>query len=169
MYGSQLARVYGESVPSVWARTIAGMDQYKLATGLRNLVNNGSGTVPSLPQFVKACHQTSHEGMERNHSPEKTITKEYHAIHAHAQKCLFAYLWNRDAASQSALDEMIAIKNKIVSDMIAISKEEEITGTEIRKSLFARWDNLWKPMPSEQMQRHHESFAMTGFAANLGG
>ena len=145
MYGSQLARVYGESVPSVWARTIAGMDQYHLAAGLRNLLHHGSGTVPTLPQFVKACHQREQEGAAPNHSPERSLPKpEYtEPLHAHAQKCLHAFLWKHPAqVTEDQKLKLVKAKNKLLDTFKLIATEEEVTGTEFRDALFKEWRAL---------------------------
>lgn len=169
MYGTRFVRDYGESAPEAWSNVIGALKEHELAAGLRSLLSLGSGSPPTLPQFVKACRAANeHDGAERNHSPDRTLPRpEYmEKFHAHGQKCLFAYLWQRGSASEDSLRSMIVKKNNLVCDYRTIGEEEEITGAEFKAALFKAWDLLWRPMLKSESERHQNSFVCTGFASS---
>lgn len=168
MYGNRLVRDYGESAPEAWANVIGALKDHEIAAGLRALINIGSGSVPTLPQFVKACRNAQeHDGPHANHSPERTLPRpEYmEKFHAHGQKCLFAYLWKRGPASSESLQAMIVRKNNLVCDYRSIAEEEEVTGKELKEALFKAWDELYEKSTPEDFKHHQETFIRTGHAA----
>lgn len=144
MYGNRLTRDFGDSAPSIWANSIRSLRDYELARGLRNLLNTGSGSPPTLPQFMKACRQAETDGPERNHSPQTSLPKSEfgEAIWAHAQKCLLAYLMKRPVKTTEAeLEVFIAEKNKLVTIYREVLTDDDtLTGSEIRDGLFKAWN-----------------------------
>lgn len=169
MYGNRFIRDYGESAPEAWCNVIGALKDHELKGGLKKLLDLGSGSPPTLPQFIKACRNANeHEGAERNHSPYVLPKPEYlEKFHAHGEKCLFAYLWDRNGVSEAALKAMIQAKNRLVDSFRTISAEEEVTGAEIKRAMFAAFDKCWQPMPEKEAERHRESFIRTGFAAGF--
>lgn len=169
MYGGKIQRDYGESAPEAWANVIGAMKDFELAGGLKQLLNAGSGSPPTLPQFVKACRNAKeHDGPEANHSPERTLPRPefMEKFHAHGQKCLFAYLWKRGPASAESLQSMLVKKNNLVCDYRSIAEEEEVTGKELKEALFKAWDEVYESAPIIEFNRHQESFIRTGFASS---
>lgn len=169
MYGSRFTRDFGDSAPDTWAATIRSLRDVELRRGLENLLAAGSGSPPTLPQFRKACKQADESGgMDRNHSPQKSLPKpEYgEPVHAHAQRCLFAYLWDKGGASDVALKAMIDAKNRIVLQFRDILADDPaLTGTDIKTALFKAWNPLWKARTAAELERDLEHFRRTGFAA----
>lgn len=168
MYGNRLTRDYGDSAPVTWVNAINSLRDYELARGLRNLLAAGSGSPPTLPQFMKACRQAETDGPDRNHSPMRLPKPEYtEPVHAHAQRCLLAYLWEKGAASEASLRDMIAAENSIVGKYKSILTEDPtVTGKDIKVALFKAWGSLWKPMSAYEGAHHLQNFQRTGYAAN---
>ena len=152
MYGTRHTRDFGESVPDVWRQAIAGLKRHEIERGLRRLTAQGSGSPPTLPQFMKACRQVGDEGMgAENPSGQKVIEQKFDPIMAHANKCLFAFLSNNGAATESSLSHMIAEKNRIAEQFIEIAIEETPTGSEIRDAIFKAMRNIFQPAPKYQV------------------
>lgn len=170
MYGNRFTRDYGDLAPDAWANCIGALHGYEIERGLKSLLGRGSGTPPTLPQFLKACRDADEAGgIERNHSPERSLPKPEHTepVHAHAQRCMVAYLWEKGAASEASLRAMIAVKNSIVGKYKSILAEDPtVTGKDIKTALFKAWGPLWKPMPADEAAHHLQNFQRTGYAAD---
>jgi hypothetical protein len=171
MYGARLTRDFGESVPEVWRQAISGLNRHQIDRGLRRLTAGGSGSVPTLPQFMKACRMIGEDDGPSNPGmaqlPQRILPQGFNHIDAHGQKCMFAYLWDRGAASETSLHVMIAEKNKIVEQYRLIAAEDEVTGKEIKDRLFGAFAKVWRPITEEDAEAHYTSFRAKGFAANL--
>lgn len=143
MFGPRLVRDYGPSAPDAWRNVIGAMRPQELANGLKALLDGGSGSVPTLPQFIKACRSSNEAGgMERNHSPERRIERKFEPIEAHANKCLFAFLWSeyRAQVSEQLLSLLLAVKTKKVEQYKEIFAEDPtLTGKDIHIGMFAAW------------------------------
>jgi hypothetical protein len=143
MYGNKFTAAYGESPSQMWTVTIAGFKDFEIERGLRKLLFKGSGTPPTLPQFVSACKYSEEEdtpASTRLNAPR--IASQYdEPIWCHGQKCLFTYLWiSSRKYTEDELQELIQIKNKLVNDFRQVFAEDHsLTGGEIRDALFTAW------------------------------
>lgn len=167
MYGNRFTREYGDSAPDAWRVAIGHLRDYELSRGLRNLLNAGSGSPPTLPQFNKACRQQETDGPDRNHSPAQLTNPAYdEPVWMHAQRCMFAYLWNKGAVSGAALKAMIEVKARIVAQYRGIIADDpSVTGKDIKVALFKAWEPLWRPRTAAEQEHDLERFRRTGFAA----
>lgn len=147
MFGPRLVRDYGPSAPDAWRNVIGAMRPQEIAAGLKALLDGGSGSVPTLPQFIKACRTNNeHGGIERNHSPERRIERKFEPVEAHANKCLLAFLLReyRAQVSESLLHQLLAVKTLKVEQYEAILADDPsidlaVFGREIRIGMFAAW------------------------------
>lgn len=141
MYGTKLTSNYGDVAPQMWKVTINGFKDHELARGLRKLMYKGSGTPPTLPQFVAACKYTDEEDQPIQTDKPLLEKPEYkEPVWSHAQKTMLAYLWKNTVPSEF-IPEMTQIKNRMVEDFRRIlSEDESLSGAEIRDALFSAWD-----------------------------
>ena len=147
MYGSKYISAYGEKPSQMWTMAINGFKDHEIQRGLRKLLHKGSGTPPTLPQFVAACKYSEEEDSTPNPSTVvlPRIASQYdEPVWSHGQKCLFAFLWkSKRQYTNDEVKEMVSIKNKIVSDFRQIlSEDSSLTGSEIRDALFTAWGRV---------------------------
>ena len=147
MFGGKFVSNYGEQPTQMWIATINGFKDHEIQRGLRKLLHKGSGTPPTLPQFVAACKYSEEEDQSPIPSTAALprIASQYdEPVWCHGQKCLLAFLWKSTRSySTEQVKEMVAIKNKIVSDFKQILAEDNsLTGSEIRNALFAAWGKV---------------------------
>lgn len=144
MFGPRLVRDYGQSAPDTWRNVIGAMHSYELQRGLKNLLESGSGSVPTLPQFIKAC-RTPIESEQSPAPVSHRVERKFDPIEAHANKCLIAYMWNkrRHFWNDEQLHAVLAIKNKISDQYTEILMDDAtVTGGQIRDTLFAAWQRF---------------------------
>ena len=101
MYGSKFTNNYGETPPQMWKVTINNFKDFELARGMRKLMFKGSGTPPTLPQFLAACKYSDEEDQASRVDQTALPKPEYNEpIWSHAQKCLMAYLWTKKVPNE---------------------------------------------------------------------
>lgn len=143
MYGTRHTRDYGESVPEIWRQAIKTLKPFEIERGLRRLTSGGSGSPPTLPQFMKACRMIGEDEGPSNPAPVNGLPLMYHPIHSHAQKCLLNFLRIRfEDTSEEQLQLMLKEKNKIVEQYKDIATADEVTGAEIRDTLFKSFEKI---------------------------
>lgn len=140
MYGTRHTRDYGESVPDIWRSAIKTLKPYEIERGLRRLTTGGSGSPPTLPQFMKACRSIGDEDSGPA-APDRAslLPLKFDPYQAHGQKCLFRYLLDNEV-NKNKLQLLIDAKNKIVDQYRQIATEENISGAELRDALFKEFD-----------------------------
>ena len=127
----------------MWAMSINGFKDYEIQRGLRKLLHKGSGTPPTLPQFIAACKYSEDE----DSAPAPTqvlhrIASQYdEPVWCHGQKCLMTFLWKSSRKyTEEELKKFIEIKNRLVHDYKRILAEDNtLTGADIRDALFNAW------------------------------
>lgn len=147
MFGSKFVSNYGENPSQMWIAAINGFKDYEVQRGLRKLLYKGSGTPPTLPQFVSACKYSDDEDTTPNPSTLALprIASEFdEPVWCHGQKCLLTYLWKSSRKyNDNELKELISIKNRLVRDFKQVLTEDSsLTGGEIRDALFAAWGKV---------------------------
>jgi len=145
MYGTRHTRDFGESVPDVWKQAIGGLKRHEIERGLRRLTAQGSGSPPTLPQFMKACRQIGDDGIgAENQQSGPALPLIFDKYVAHANKCLLAYLnvIIKDKVTEDELQKLVAEKNRIAEQFKEISTADEVTGKEIKEALFKSFDRL---------------------------
>lgn len=144
MYGAKLARDFDASVPDAWRHAIGSLKHYEVDRGLRRLTLGGSGSPPTLPQFIKACKQVGEaEGPSNPHpNPSSALPLHFDPFVAHANKCLLSFLFKRGTVSDELLSKLVEEKNVIASQYRDISREDEVTGAEIKERCFRAFDKL---------------------------
>lgn len=153
MYGNRFTREYGDSAPDTWHRTITSLKDYELTRGLRRLLQQGSGSPPTLPQFVKACKAADPDDVVR---PQNTLVLPPPGIDrytAFGNRTLLAYLMDpkRVNPSEASLQRMVAAKNNIIENCRQI-EDEPLTSAEIQAALTKRFTELYEPMPAAELE-----------------
>lgn len=125
----------------MWKVTINGFKDYELARGMRKLMYKGSGTPPTLPQFVAACKYSDDDDQPVQTDKPLLVRPEYNdPVWSHGQKTMLAYLWTRKVSNEF-LPEMVKIKNRLVEDFKKVLAEDDsLTGKEIKNAMFRAWD-----------------------------
>lgn len=144
MFGSKFSSNYGDKPSQMWAMSINGFKDYEIQRGLRKLLHKGSGTPPTLPQFIAACKYSEEEDAAPNPSTVALprIASQYdEPVWSHGQKCLMTFLWKSSRKyTEEELKKLIEIKNKLVHDYKRILAEDNsLTGADIRDALFNAW------------------------------
>ena len=147
MYGSKFMTAYGDKPSQMWTVAINGFKEHEIQRGLRKLLHKGAGTPPTLPQFVVACKYSEEDDQTPNPPTVALprIASQYdEPVWCHGQKCLFAFLWKSTRRyTDEQVKEMVAIKNKIVSDFkLILAEDNSLKGSEIRDALFAAWGKV---------------------------
>lgn len=131
-----------------------------VATAIKNRIHEGG----KFPQPFELKPRSVAEAANNYRPPKPEHTEP---IHAHAQKCLFAYLQKHGAVSEASLKLILLAKTKITAQFREIYTEDKtVTGAEIRDRLFSAWDKVFMPMPPDEPERHTANFRRTGFAAD---
>ena len=164
MFGSRFTREYGDSAPSAWRRTIESLKDFELARGLHELLQQGSGSPPTLPQFVKACRAADPDDVVRpaaTYLPPPTMD----SISAYGQRMLLAYLMDprRKCPSDASLQRMVAAKNRVIDQFREIERDDPtVQSAEIKAALFREFDKLFEAMPDEEREAARQRFIRTG-------
>lgn len=144
MFGSKFISNYGEKPSQMWTASINGFKDYEIQRGLRKLLYKGSGTPPTLPQFMAACKYSEDEDSAPNPSiialPSQSSQYD-EPVWSHGQKCLLTYLWKSSRRySDDEVKELVKIKNRLVDDFKQVLAEDKnLTGSEIRDAMFTAW------------------------------
>ena len=166
MFGSRFTREYGDSAPETWRRTIESLKDFELARGLRRLLQQGSGSPPTLPQFVKACRAADPDDVVR---PAATFLPPpvMDSIAAFGNRVLLGYLMDprRKNPSETSLQRMVEAKNRIIDDFRQIEREDPtVKSDEINAALTREFNRHYEPMPDTELVAARERFMLTGNA-----
>jgi hypothetical protein len=145
MYGNKFTAAYGESPSQMWTVTIAGFKDFEIERGLRKLLFKGSGTPPTLPQFVAACkYSEDDEPISAPVDAPKIASQFNEPVWCHGQKCFLIFLWKSTRKySEDEMKKLIDIKNRLVNDYKRILAEDDtLTGGDIRDALFQAWERV---------------------------
>ena len=141
-----MAQMHGDKPSQMWIMAVSGFKDYEIERGLRKLLYKGSGTPPTLPQFVAACKYSEEDEAEPTPMESRIrIASPYdEPVWSHGQKCLLAFLWKSSRKyNDTELQELIKIKNKLVHDFKQmLAEDSSLTGGEIRDALFAAWGRV---------------------------
>jgi hypothetical protein len=126
MYGARLTRDFGASVPDPWRSAIKRLKDYELQRGLRRLAAAGSGSPPTLPQFMKACRQVGDDDGPAQTGPALPPAS-YDFVHTIGQKVLLAYLCDpRNSVDDKMLAALVTEKNRLASDFRQMLRDDEV-------------------------------------------
>lgn len=132
MYGTRLTRDFGESVPEPWRSAVNALTDAQIKGGLQRLTAAGSGSAPTLPQFVKACRTVGDdEGTIRpqlTYQPPPKITWQQRTGNA----SLLQFLLSKGGVSEELVPKLVETKNKIVA-----STADDDDAKELQSVLFA--------------------------------
>lgn len=129
----------------MWIMSINGFKDFEIQRGLRKLLHKGSGTPPTLPQFMAACKYSEEEEAAPSAPALPRLASAYdEPVWSHGQKCLLTFLWKSTRRYTDAeVKEMVKIKNKLVYDFKQmLAEDSSLTGGEIRDALFAAWGRV---------------------------
>lgn len=159
MYGTRLARDFGESVPEVWKQAISTLKRYEIDRGLRRLTTGGSGSPPTLPQFMKACKMTGDdEGTLRPASTFQALPKPVRPENRFLMIGnfeLLRFLLKHDIDFKF-MDDYHDIRQRATHDYFEIDKEDPVKDEEFRQYLRREFS---KVIPDAK-----QSEALRGFA-----
>lgn len=161
MYGSRITRDFGESVPEPWQSAIRKLTDVEIQRGLRRLTLGGSGSTPTLPQFVKACREIGTTDGPENPGPAlpKPLPDTFVLFGNHL---LFNYLMRHPVpVSDASVKELVRLKDKIIADYQCIHTEDPVTGEEVRDTLHSAWDAIVQPASAEEIAEDFAHFART--------
>lgn len=148
MYGNRFTREYGDSAPETWARTIKSLRDYELTRGLRRLLSFGSGSPPTLPQFVKACRAVDPDDVVRPGNTAKLPPPNIDHYDAFGSRMLFTFLLGKQGTSEAALHRMIARKNKIIAEVREFERnnpDEPFESADIQRTLHSAFERELEP------------------------
>lgn len=142
MYGNRLTRDFGDSVPDPWRSAIKTLSDSEVQRGLRRLTAGGSGSTPTLPQFVKACRTSGDAEGEMRPASTYLPSADYDHFHCFAQKQMFAFL-KQHVVSNDLLPTLIQRKNEIIDaarhDPDIRDGDEAEMGKQLHEILFGAW------------------------------
>lgn len=163
MYGTRLTRDFGESVPEPWKQAIASLKRHEIDRGLRRLTAGGSGSPPTLPQFMKACKTIGEEeGPSRPATKPQLPAPEIDNFTRAANHWMFNYLRQR-TTSRAALKDMIAEKNRLVMQYRSIDTVDRVTDKEFLDALHKAWNKVWKEQPIEEFNADRRQLLRIGY------
>jgi hypothetical protein len=114
MYGTRLTRDFGESVPEPWRSAIKTLSDSQVQRGLRRLTANGSGSTPTLPQFMKACRASGDDEYETRPAgtflPQPPLSWQVR----NGNFALLSFMMANDVP-QDLVPKLVETKNKIVA------------------------------------------------------
>lgn len=143
MYGPRFIRDFGESVPDVWRSAINSLNESELRRGLKRLTSSGSGSSPTLPQFVKACKLIGEEdGPSRPQNfTQPALTHSCDSFDKLGNACLMRYSlnWPGDLGDMDAA-ELFRVKTKIAQQFREIASECEVDADEMRSAFKSAFD-----------------------------
>jgi hypothetical protein len=140
MYGTRHTRDFGESVPDVWKQAILGLKRHEIEKGLRRLTANGSGSPPTLPQFMKACKEVGDD----NGTLRPMATAELGEIDNRdtfdrfADHLFLNYLRRENGVAKELLPKLLVVKRQVTEDFRGIHSEDHVKAEEMRDSFFKR-------------------------------
>lgn len=133
-YGPRFLRDYGNEAPHIWATAIRGLSDPQIARGFRRLAAHGSGSCPTLPQFMKACTMPGDdEGTLRSVStfkalpPPMSLNKYVGMGHVE----LLRFILKKEVPTD-AVNDMRKIIDRAASDYQSISREDAVTDDEFK-------------------------------------
>jgi hypothetical protein len=143
MYGPRLTRDFGESVPEPWRSVIASLSDIQIQRGLRRLTASGSGSVPTLPQFSKACRDLGDDEGQTRPASTYLPSPDYDHFHRFGQKQFFKFIWTNDTTPEQ-LPKLIQRKNEIIDAArhdpeMQLGGDEVEQGKQLHEILFAAW------------------------------
>jgi hypothetical protein len=150
MYGQRLFRDFGESVPDEWISAIANLKDFQIKRGFVMLGASGSGSVPTLPQFLKACRTTGDEDRSAI-VPERTLPgPDYDRAHCIGQLAMLSFVMRSTlegdgAATPESLDAMVKEKNRIVEQYRQILPEDPDASKEMPDVIRAALKKYYVP------------------------
>lgn len=142
MYGPRFLRDYGNTAPPVWQSAIRTLTDAQIQRGMRRLAAAGSGSVPTLPVFVKACRQPGDDEGETRPASTYLPPPSYDDFHAFGQRCLFAFIRTQDRISDPTLKALVSVKNKLVNDFREMHREDEVTAEQVREALMRAFEKV---------------------------
>ena len=143
MYGNRLTRDFGDSVPDPWRSAVQTLSDAQIQRGLRRLTAGGSGSTPTLPQFVKACRDFGDDEGQVRPASTYLPAPDYDHFHRFGQKQFYKFLLSHDT-TPAQLPTLIERKNEIINaarndpDMQPNGDEVE-QGKQLHEILFAAW------------------------------
>jgi hypothetical protein len=114
MYGTRLTRDFGESVPEPWRSAVNTLSDAQIQRGMRRLTATGSGSTPTLPQFVKACRASGDD--EYTARPDTTCLPQPQITWQvrNGNMALLSFMMANDVP-QDLVPKLVETKNKIVA------------------------------------------------------
>lgn len=143
MYGSRLTRDFGDSVPDPWRSAIKTLTDAQVQRGLRRLTAAGSGSTPTLPQFMKACRDFGDDEGQTRPASTYLPSPDYDHFHRFGQRQFFKFLWTHDTTPEQ-LPMLIQRKDEIIDaarhdpEMQPGGNEQE-QGKQLHEILFSAW------------------------------
>lgn len=140
MYGVRLTRDFGESVPDVWRQAIATLPRHEIERGLRRLTIGGSGSPPTLPQFVRACKTVGDDELRQPNQaalPEKDLRDNFERF---ADHLFLNYLRRKGGVADSLLPLLLVVKRELTDSFREIHSEDPVTPEQMRDSFNLRLD-----------------------------
>jgi hypothetical protein len=153
-FESQLAILFG-GYPTFLTppRTEAywrGLQKMPLSTFVRcvdyALGESGTDKLPT----VNSLWQISRHLRSVAAAPPKAV-EAIHPLQRVANGAMLKLLHDKGAASDESLREIVAVKNKICSQV-----PPDVDPAELRDVLIAAFEKLWQPMSAERVQAHTE-------------
>jgi hypothetical protein len=143
MYGNRLTRDFGESVPEPWKQAIGTLTRYQVDRGLRRLTAGGSGSVPTLPQFMKACRMVGEDDGPSAPTGQPVLpAPEIDKFTLSANRWMLNYLMRKGAHVQ-CLPAMIDAKNRLAAQYREIDTEDPVKDEEFLAALHKAWNLVW--------------------------
>jgi hypothetical protein len=140
MYGQRFLRDFGDSPPEPWISACGALKDHEIKRGLARLANTGSGSSPTLPQFVKACRTVGEDdGPKGPRGTRESLPPPQHQEQWHrwGQLALLKFLVKYGPAPDHQLPAMIAAKNRLVASYRLIASEEDVTAQEFTAAMHA--------------------------------
>jgi hypothetical protein len=141
MFGENLVRAFGRSVPDPWRNAIRSLTNPQLERGLQALLDEGSAHPPTLPQFLAACRKAPPQA----HQPFEPLTgPTYDEFHRVGCVELLQFL-SINTVPNSMIPALVRRKNEIAS---ASRADENLQGLP-----QAEWKAELKPIYQGAFQR----------------
>jgi hypothetical protein len=135
MYGTRLTRDFGESVPDPWRSAIKTLTDAQIQRGMRRLTATGSGSTPTLPQFMKACRASGDDEYETR--PASTyLPKPELSWQVRTGNCTLLSFMLANDVPQDLVPKLVETKNKIVAG--AADDDDAADLGSVLRSAFAK-------------------------------
>jgi hypothetical protein len=144
MYGPRFLRDYGDRAPPPWQSAIRSIPDRELKRGFRRLTAAGSGSVPTLPQFVKACKAIGDDDGEPGPAiPYKSPTGGNDEFDSCGNYALLRHLLAvKQQPDEEALQRLVDTKNRMVKDFRGMNREADVSGEEMRLAFIAAFGRI---------------------------